>query len=70
MRRLITLTIVLVIVFTFSAAVYAQGGPASEKARANERGTAVTSGPFDAHDFSGIWLLGRERTPLDRIRRL
>src|SRR5215510_2771692 len=57
MRRLISLTIVLVVVLSFSVAVYAQGGPTSEKARANERGTAVTSGPFDAHDFSGIWLL-------------
>lgn len=44
-----TLTTVLAVVLVSSAAVFAQGA---------FRG-AVTAGPFDARDFSGIWLLQR-----------
>src|SRR5262245_17415879 len=49
MRRLMTLTTVLVVVLVFSSAAFAQGA---------FRG-AATSGPFDAKDLSGIWLLQR-----------
>jgi hypothetical protein len=59
MRRLMTITTVLTLMVLFSTAVFAQGGPTGEKARANERSVAVSSGPFDAHDFTGIWLLQR-----------
>jgi hypothetical protein len=58
MRRFRLFTIVLLIALLCSSTLLAQEGPGGEKARANAR-TANTSGPFDAKDFSGIWLLQR-----------